>query len=87
MASGTIVINEMRCKGCGLCVTACSKQLIALDSGRVNANGYTPATLFDADRLCTGCALCALMCPDVGITVYRDMARDVALVAVPVVLA
>lgn len=74
MATGTIVINEVRCKGCGLCVEACPKHLIALDSGSVNTKGYSPATLIDPEQACTGCTLCAVMCPDVCITVYRDVA-------------
>ncbi len=73
MATGTIVINETRCKGCTLCATACPKSIIEMANGRVNAKGYIPAVLVDPDGQCTGCTLCALVCPDVCITVYRDV--------------
>lgn len=66
---GLVVIDEERCKGCGLCAMACSRGVLAL-SDRLNSKGYTPAEIRQAE-LCTGCALCALMCPDVAIKVFR----------------
>jgi 2-oxoglutarate ferredoxin oxidoreductase subunit delta len=45
--------------------------VIELVTGHVNAKGYYPATLVDPEGKCTGCALCAVACPDVCITVYR----------------
>jgi 2-oxoglutarate ferredoxin oxidoreductase subunit delta len=38
---------------------------------RFNARGYRPVELLDPEDKCTGCALCALICPDVVLTVYR----------------
>jgi 2-oxoglutarate ferredoxin oxidoreductase subunit delta len=38
-----------------------------------NSKGYRPAVLVDPDHKCTGCALCAVVCPDVCITVFRDI--------------
>lgn len=67
---GTITVDETRCKGCGLCVNACPKGIIRLAPGRINAKGYSPAELTDA-AACIACAACALMCPDVAITVDR----------------
>jgi 2-oxoglutarate ferredoxin oxidoreductase subunit delta len=64
-----IEIDESRCKGCGICTIACSRKLIAL-CDKVNIQGYTPAEAPSLE-LCTGCALCAEICPDVAITVYR----------------
>jgi 2-oxoglutarate ferredoxin oxidoreductase subunit delta len=37
----------------------------------LNARGYHPAQFADADGNCTGCALCAVICPEACITVYR----------------
>lgn len=72
MARGTIVIDQDRCKGCGLCPTVCPKKVIVMEQGKLNAKGYRPAMLADPDGDCTGCAICAVICPDVCITVYRE---------------
>jgi 2-oxoglutarate ferredoxin oxidoreductase subunit delta len=64
-----IVIDEKRCKGCGLCTLACPSTLIVL-SDKINLHGYTPAVINNQDK-CTGCSLCAEMCPDVAITVFK----------------
>lgn len=72
MASGRIIINEERCKGCELCFSACPPGVIG-PSKFLNSHGYRPASLIDPDHLCTGCALCATVCPDTAITVFRDL--------------
>ncbi len=58
------------CKGCGLCVNACTKGLLAISSDKINAKGYSPVELTDPEK-CIGCAFCATMCPDCIITVER----------------
>jgi 2-oxoglutarate ferredoxin oxidoreductase subunit delta len=65
-----IIVDERYCKGCGLCMDVCARDVIALDLARITEKGYHPAMLTDASR-CTGCANCALVCPDVAITVER----------------
>ena len=70
MARGTVVINEDRCKGCGLCVNVCPVEILQLAEGRFNVKGYHPVELTDPEK-CTGCAMCATVCPDVVFTVYR----------------
>lgn len=68
----TIVIDEMRCKGCALCTQACPRNLIVM-SEKINRQGYLPARISVENlRECTSCTLCAQMCPDVAITVYRE---------------
>ena len=59
-----------RCKGCGLCVRACPKGLIAIATEKINQKGHHPAELTDAEK-CVGCASCAIMCPDCVIEVER----------------
>jgi 2-oxoglutarate ferredoxin oxidoreductase subunit delta len=38
---------------------------------RLTPRGYHPAALIDPQGECTGCAICAVICPDVAISVYR----------------
>ena len=59
-----------RCKGCGLCVSACPKGLIALAKDKINQKGHHPAELIKPEE-CVGCASCAIMCPDCIIEVER----------------
>lgn len=65
-----IVIDDKRCKGCGLCTIACPKKLIRL-SDTLNRYGVAMA-VFSGPGSCSGCALCAQMCPDVAILVYKE---------------
>ena len=58
------------CKGCGLCVSACPKGCLAIDTEQINKKGYSPVVMKDEDK-CIGCAFCATMCPDCGITVEK----------------
>jgi 2-oxoglutarate ferredoxin oxidoreductase subunit delta len=70
---GSIVVNELYCKGCELCVEACPKGVISMALDRLTLKGYHPAEL-SADG-CTGCNICAVVCPDAAITVYRDVIK------------
>ncbi len=72
MATGRVVIDVERCKGCELCRTACPQDVLAL-AEELNSKGYRPVILLDPTHDCTGCALCATVCPDGCITVYRDV--------------
>ncbi len=65
-----ITVNEMLCKGCGMWVMACPVKIIELEKERINSKGYHPAASIDQSK-CTGCRSCAMMCPDVAITVER----------------
>jgi len=58
-----------RCKGCELCINICPRHCLELDLSLVNALGYHPVRLTDADA-CTSCALCARICPDAVFAVY-----------------
>jgi 2-oxoglutarate ferredoxin oxidoreductase subunit delta len=58
-----------RCKGCGLCVAACPKDVLELELSTVNALGYHPVRLIDPEP-CTSCALCARVCPDAVFGVF-----------------
>ena len=67
---GTIIISRELCKECGLCMHFCPKKVI-LQSGKLNAAGYQSAEFKDEGQ-CSGCAICAIVCPEVAIEVYRD---------------
>ena len=58
------------CKGCGLCVEACPKDIIILSNDRLNKKGHSPAEITDEEK-CTGCGFCATMCPDCVIRVEK----------------
>ncbi len=63
-----IEIDKDLCKGCGLCVAACPRNLIVLR----RQEGFTEfplAAILETDK-CAGCAMCATMCPDIAICVY-----------------
>ncbi len=68
---GHITIDGERCKECHLCMQACNKGLIA-PSGQYNSKGYLTVCFKDDAGQCTGCALCAITCPDIAIEVYRE---------------
>ena len=55
------------CKGCGLCIPACPKNILAL-ADEVDRRGIHIAVVRD-DVACTGCLNCATMCPDAAIEV------------------
>ena len=65
-----LTIDTNRCKGCGLCVEACPKGLLAIARDKINQQGHHPAEITDQEK-CAGCAFCAMMCPDCVITVER----------------
>lgn len=64
-----VTFNEQRCKGCGLCVSACPKKIIGF-ADKLNAKGFKPAQVVNMDE-CIGCASCAIICPDCVIEVER----------------
>lgn len=68
MAKLTFKIDK--CKGCGLCVSACPKGILEIATDVINKKGHHPARLTD-ESACIGCASCAIMCPDCIIKVER----------------
>lgn len=65
-----ITVDFERCKGCGLCATACPKKIVAMQQEKRNRKGFFTAACID-DNSCIGCAMCATMCPDCAITVEK----------------
>ena len=65
-----LTFREDLCKGCGLCVTACPKKILASSKTKLNHKGHAPVECVD-EKSCVGCASCAMMWPDCVITVER----------------
>lgn len=66
---GAIVVDNERCKGCGVCVPVCPTDVILLNK-EVNAKGYHYAYM-ENPSVCIGCSSCGIVCPDGVITVYK----------------
>ena len=65
------VVREKYCKGCGICVAFCPKQVLSLKNGKVFA---------EKPELCIGCRMCELRCPDFAIEI-RQKGEDEARAA------
>jgi len=64
-----IEIKKERCKSCELCISFCNRKCLKVGE-KVNANGFFVVRLAEADG-CNACGLCAMMCPDNAIEVYK----------------
>ena len=69
MARGVPIIDKERCKGCGLCIANCPKNILE-KAEDYNGQGAYYTVCVDADA-CIGCGACAVMCPDAAIVVER----------------
>jgi 2-oxoglutarate ferredoxin oxidoreductase subunit delta len=65
-----IKIDKDKCKGCMLCVSVCSRGII-VKSKRLNRRGILAVDKDKSGKECTGCAMCAIICPDICIEVYK----------------
>jgi len=54
-----LLIDRARCKGCGICVYFCPKDVLVLDE-EDKASVMTPSA-------CIACGMCELYCPDLAI--------------------
>lgn len=63
IGEGELRIRAEWCKGCGICVALCPRQVLALDErGKVQ---------LVAEEACTACRICEVHCPDFVLSVVR----------------
>lgn len=65
-----VYIDEMICKGCGVCIYNCPKNVIHFSSAQ-NRKGFTVAEVYQIEN-CIGCRLCEISCPDFAIYVVKE---------------
>ena len=53
-----VTFAEDLCKGCGLCVGACPKGILAIAKGKINKKGHSPVEMTDSEK-CTAYAFFA----------------------------
>jgi len=75
MSRGDIVVNERHCKGCGYCVKFCARGCISQPGDRFSQQGYLLPAFSDPSR-CNACGVCAWMCPDQAIDVFRHVGAE-----------
>lgn len=56
-------INRKWCKGCGICVAFCPKNVLDLENGKVHIN---------APDECIYCGTCDSLCPDFAIYIREE---------------
>ena len=66
---GKVTILTESCKACGYCIKFGPKEVLA-EGKDVNAKGYPHVTAVKPEA-CIGCAMCAQMCPEAAIEVWR----------------
>lgn len=64
-----IVVIQERCKSCGYCVKFCPRKVLTIGTN-VNSKGYEAAEPSEP-AACIGCCICAQICPDGAIEVYK----------------
>ena len=57
----TVFVNEDECKGCGLCIDICPKDVL-IEQPHLNRMGYHPAGY--TGEGCIGCGHCFYACPE-----------------------
>lgn len=67
-------IRNDECKGCGRCVVACPKDVLALGT-ELNVMGL-PHVFVKNESACIGCAFCFYTCPEPGAVAVIEERED-----------
>jgi 2-oxoglutarate ferredoxin oxidoreductase subunit delta len=67
LLKGKPLIDQERCKGCMLCISACPKKILKM-SNNINKQGSGYPECFDESK-CIACTFCAIICPDSAIEI------------------
>ncbi len=67
-----VILNNERCKGCGLCVAVCPKKILQLQKDNRNSKGYLTAECIVPEE-CIACKRCVTICPDCVITLKKEI--------------
>ena len=70
MVKAEVIIDEGLCQGCGYCVEFCSRGCLEITEAKFTSKGYLVPSVIKAEK-CTACGVCAWICPEVAIEVYK----------------
>ena len=64
---GQVYLIPERCKGCGLCIEFCPREVLR-ESAAINAKGYHfPEIVPGKETNCVHCQFCTMICPEFAI--------------------
>lgn len=65
-----VTVDAVRCKGCGICLAFCPKNVFSYSKKRNTYGTPTPEAAREKD--CIACRLCEKLCPDAAIQVDEE---------------
>ena len=65
-----VYIDKEACKGCGICISVCPKNILAFTKD-LNQKGVPYPMMIDESK-CILCRNCMIYCPDFAVVVKKD---------------